>query len=92
VGRVDIRFAKREDARSILGAHYSAVHETAARDYTLEMDSSLTAAPFYLHHGYEEQVHLKLAAPVAIRRCARCCFDTTAQKWFYRNALKWILF
>jgi putative acetyltransferase len=138
MGRVDIRFAKHEDARGILDAHYSAVHETAARDYSLEirrawavpvtpariddysrnalpnettvvadvdgriagfgiiiesanelravyvaaefgsqgigsallreleklakesgctelqMDSSLTAAPFYLHHGYEE--------------------------------------
>jgi putative acetyltransferase len=137
-GRINIRFAQGEDARGILDAHYSAVHETAARDYSIEirrawatpvtaaridqylkhalpnettvvadfdgriagfgviieltnelravyvaaafgrrgvgsallreleriaaergcrelhMDSSLTAAPFYLHHGYEE--------------------------------------
>lgn len=138
MGPVNIRLAKSQDARGILEAHYSAVHETAARDYSLEirqawsplvtparideylrnalinettvvadlegriagfgviiesnnelravyvaaelagrgvgsailqeleklaiqrgckelhMDSSLTAAPFYLHHGYEE--------------------------------------
>jgi putative acetyltransferase len=138
MGQINVRFAKSEDARGILEAHYSAVHETAAKDYPLEirrrwstpvtlkrideylrnalpnettvvadvdgkiagfgviiesnnelravyvaaefgnqgvgsallrelerlakergcrelhMDSSLTAAPFYLHHGYEE--------------------------------------
>jgi putative acetyltransferase len=138
MGQTNVRFAKSEDARGILEAHYSAVHHTAARDYPLEilrvwstpitperidqylrnalpnettvvaeihgriagfgviieslnelravyvaaefgnqgvgsallrelerlakergctalqMDSSLTAAPFYLHHGYEE--------------------------------------
>jgi putative acetyltransferase len=138
MGRITVRSARIEDARGILEAHYSAVHETAARDYALEirkswslpvtptriddysrnalpnettvvadvdgriagfgviiesanelravyvaaefgrrgvgsallrelersakqsgcaelhMDSSLTAAPFYLHHGYEE--------------------------------------
>jgi hypothetical protein len=35
--RVDIRFAKHEDARAILDTHYSAVHETAATDYSLEI-------------------------------------------------------
>jgi putative acetyltransferase len=138
MGRITVRSARIEDARGILEAHHSAVHETAARDYALEirrswsppvtptriddysrnalpnettvvadvdgriagfgviiesanelravyvaaefgrrgvgsallrelerlakqsgctelhMDSSLTAAPFYLHHGYEE--------------------------------------
>jgi putative acetyltransferase len=138
MGRITVRIASIEDAQGILEAHYSAVHETAAKDYALEiraswcppvtptridqyrrdslpnettlvadvhgaiagfgvivesnnelravyvaaafgrrgvgsallrelerlakqsgcpelhMDSSLTAAPFYLHHGYEE--------------------------------------
>jgi len=138
MGQINVRFAKSEDARGILEAHYSAVHQTAAKDYpreilrvwstpvtteridqylrnalrhettvvaevdgriagfgaivesnnelravyvaagfgnqgvgsallrelerlakdrgcpALQMDSSLTAAPFYLHHGYEE--------------------------------------
>jgi putative acetyltransferase len=138
MSQITVRIARIEDARGILEAHYSAVHETAARDYSIEirrawatpvtseridqylkhalpnettlvadvderiagfgaivesnnelravyvcaefgrqgvgsallreleriakargcrelhMDSSLTAAPFYLHHGYEE--------------------------------------
>jgi putative acetyltransferase len=141
MGQISVRFAKSEDARGILEAHYSAVHQTAAKDYTaeilkvwstpitteridqylrnalpnettvvaevggriagfgvivesfnelravyvaaefgnqgvgsallrelerlakergcpaLQMDSSLTAAPFYLRHGYEELGH-----------------------------------
>jgi GNAT superfamily N-acetyltransferase len=35
-----IRFAGSEDARGILEAHYSAVHETAAKDYPLEIRSA----------------------------------------------------
>ena len=37
MSRVDVRFAKSEDARGILEAHYSAVHETAAKDYPLDI-------------------------------------------------------
>lgn len=37
MGQLNVRFAKSEDARGILEAHYSAVHETAANDYPLEI-------------------------------------------------------
>jgi putative acetyltransferase len=37
VGRITVRSARIEDARGILEAHYSAVHETAAKDYSLEI-------------------------------------------------------
>jgi putative acetyltransferase len=37
VGQINIRFAKNEDARGILEAHYSAVHDTTAKDYSLEI-------------------------------------------------------
>jgi putative acetyltransferase len=35
MGPVNIRFAESEDARGILEVHYSAVHQTAAKDYPL---------------------------------------------------------
>jgi putative acetyltransferase len=37
MGRINVRSAKSEDARGILEAHHSAVHETAARDYAAEI-------------------------------------------------------
>jgi putative acetyltransferase len=37
MGPVNIRFAGSEDARGILEVHYSAVHQTAAKDYPLEI-------------------------------------------------------
>jgi GNAT superfamily N-acetyltransferase len=37
MGQINVRFAKSEDARGILEAHYSAVHQTAAKDYPLEI-------------------------------------------------------
>jgi len=37
MGRLTVRIARIEDARGILEAHYSAVHETAALDYPLEV-------------------------------------------------------
>jgi putative acetyltransferase len=37
VGRITIRIARIDDARGILEAHYSAVHETAGRDYSVEI-------------------------------------------------------
>jgi putative acetyltransferase len=158
MGRITVRSARIEDARGILEAHYSAVHETAARDYALEirrswspsvtptriddysrnalpdettvvadvdgriagfgviiesanelravyvaaefgsqgigsallrelerlakqsgckqlhMDSSLTAAPFYLHHGYEELARAEhTLGSGATMACVRMC-------------------
>lgn len=35
--KVDIRFARNEDARGILDAHHSAVHQTARKDYSPEI-------------------------------------------------------
>jgi putative acetyltransferase len=35
--KVNIRFARNEDARGILEAHYSAVHRTASKDYSPEI-------------------------------------------------------
>ena len=37
MGHVKVRLAKYQDARGILEAHFSAVHETAAKDYPLEI-------------------------------------------------------
>jgi putative acetyltransferase len=37
MGQTNIRFAQNADAQGILEAHYSAVHGTAARDYSLEI-------------------------------------------------------
>jgi putative acetyltransferase len=37
MSRITVRIARIEDARGILEAHYSAVHETAAQDYPLEV-------------------------------------------------------
>jgi GNAT superfamily N-acetyltransferase len=37
MGHVKVRLAMHEDAQGILEAHYSAVHETAAKDYPLEI-------------------------------------------------------
>jgi len=37
MSKVNIRFAKGEDAGGILKAHYSAVHGTASKDYSHEI-------------------------------------------------------
>lgn len=37
--KLHIRYAKREDAEGILNAHYSAVHQTASKDYPSEITS-----------------------------------------------------
>jgi putative acetyltransferase len=37
MSQITVRIARIEDARGILEAHYSAVHETAARDYSIEI-------------------------------------------------------
>jgi putative acetyltransferase len=37
MGQITVRIARTEDARGILEAHHSAVHETAAADYPLEV-------------------------------------------------------
>lgn len=42
-GTVNIRMASQEDATGILQAHYSAVHETAAKDYSAEICREWTA-------------------------------------------------
>ena len=37
MAQINVRFAKSADARGILEAHYSAVHQTAANDYPREI-------------------------------------------------------
>jgi hypothetical protein len=37
MSNVNLRFARKEDARGILEAHYSAVHQTASKDYSPEI-------------------------------------------------------
>jgi putative acetyltransferase len=41
--KINIRFATNEDARGILEAHYSAVHQIASRDYSPEICNSWSA-------------------------------------------------
>jgi putative acetyltransferase len=41
--KVNIRFARNEDARGILEAHYSAVHQTACKDYSPEICNDWSA-------------------------------------------------
>ena len=43
MGKVNIRFARNEDARGILEAHYSAVHQTAYKDYSPEICNDWSA-------------------------------------------------
>ena len=55
--RITVRFAEPRDARGILEAHYSAVHQTAAKDYPAgirdEWSSPVTAGRIdgYLKHS-----------------------------------------
>lgn len=73
MGRLTVRIATIEDARGILEAHYSAVHETAARDYPLEVRRAWSKpvtperVEQYLKHGlpHETTVVAELNGEIA---------------------------
>ena len=61
---VNIRFARNEDARGILEAHHSAVHQTASKDYSPEICNDWSTPVTqerisqYLNHSFPHETSI----------------------------------
>ncbi|MEQ1875699.1 MAG: hypothetical protein ABL958_03575 [Bdellovibrionia bacterium] len=75
--RVRVRFAREEDAKGILEAHYSAVHETASKDYPsdviVEWSTPVTEARIkkYLSDSFPDETTLVAEAVYVSAKFAR---------------------